>query len=854
MGALADSDLRGRIEMVRGNGAVPLEFLDSSIQHAATRAQAKWDRFHQQADRAAGGTVETSLEGSEAGESSISDVWVAPFVQTRWSQRQECSNDCYNYYISGYPCGCVATAMAQLMRHHQHPTTGIGALTFSIEIDEVTQDADTRGGDGTGGAYNWSLMMADPDCSITQSEREAIGALCWDAGLSVNMSYTTTGSGANTLNAKTAFINTFDYSNAVKGYNSGNNIGTALNAMVNPNLDAGYPVVLGITGDGGHAIITDGYGYDSSTLYHHLNMGWGGYEDAWYNLPTVDAGSYNFNSVYKAVYNVYATGSGEIISGRVTDSAGTPLAGVSIEAQRSAGGTYTDTTDSNGIYALAKIPSSSSYTITASLAGYDFPPQSVSTGASSDYGIPSGNLWSVDFTDTGDTTPPTIPTDLSLDTMAIGNAELSWTASTDDDVVEGYRVFRNGGSIGTTATTAYTDATPSCCSSYSYTVTAFDPAANESAHSDPVIGTTGPEEQDPDLHVDGVVDLKDVVVMAGYWLDADCGILADLNADEIVDLHDFHLLRLAWTGPDEQAPSIPAGLTVDDVTETTVALSWTAATDNVAVAGYRVFRDGGSVATTSATAYTDSGLTAETVYSYTVSAFDTAVPANESAQSSPLVVTTLASEDPSLIGYWPFDEGTGSTAYDASSNANNGTINGATWTTTAQGGSNALDFDGSNDYVSLGGLDVSGSAMTLAAWIRLDTITGDPRFISKADGVMENNHYWMVSNSSGGGNVPRFRLKTGTTTSTLIADSGTFSVGAWAHVAATYDGSTMRLYKDGDPIGSLAKSGTIATSSSVDAWIGANPDSSNFFDGIIDEAAIYSRALSEAEIEDLMAQ
>ena len=58
--------------------------------------------------------------------------------------------------------------------------------------------------------------------------------------------------------------------------------------MVNPNLDAGYPVLFGITGAGGHAIVCDGYGYNPSTMYHHLNMGWSGNDDAWYNLPTID--------------------------------------------------------------------------------------------------------------------------------------------------------------------------------------------------------------------------------------------------------------------------------------------------------------------------------------------------------------------------------------------------------------------------------------------------------------------------------------------------------------------------------------------------------------------------------------
>ena len=49
----------------------------------------------------------------------------------------------------------------------------------------------------------------------------------------------------------------------------------------------------------------DGYGYNSATLYHHLNLGWSGTADAWYNLPTVSAGIYNFNSAIECIYNVF---------------------------------------------------------------------------------------------------------------------------------------------------------------------------------------------------------------------------------------------------------------------------------------------------------------------------------------------------------------------------------------------------------------------------------------------------------------------------------------------------------------------------------------------------------------------
>jgi chitodextrinase len=92
---------------------------------------------------------------------------------------------------------------------------------------------------------------------------------------------------------------------------------------------------------------------------------------------------------------------------------------------------------------------------------------------------------------------------------------------------------------------------------------------------------------------------------------------------------------------DVTAPSVPTGLTASGVTSSQATLSWQASTDNVAVAGYRVFRDSVLVGTTSATSHTVTSLSANTTHSFTVSAFDAA--GNNSAQSAARSVTTSAS-------------------------------------------------------------------------------------------------------------------------------------------------------------------------------------------------------------------
>jgi len=115
----------------------------------------------------------------------------------------------------------------------------------------------------------------------------------------------------------------------------------------------------------------------------------------------------------------------------------------------------------------------------------------------------------------------------------------------------------------------------------------------------------------------------------------------------------------------------------------------------------------------------------------------------------------------------------------------------------------------------------------------------------------------MLSTLKSGPNMRlRFRVKTGTNpssgTSTLIASSGNLHVDKWIFATAVYNGTHMILYKDGIKVGKTAKTGTLATSSSVEAWIGDNPSAGGKeFDGRIDEVAIFDRALSPDEVADL---
>jgi len=389
LGTLVNRDMKNRLAEVKTKTGQQSAIKTITV----SKYQNKWNRYISLAETSKGRISSFSL-------SPISDMRVAPLIQSKWSQLDVCYNNCYNYYTpNNYPCGCVATAMAQLMHYHQYPTTGIDVLDFTIKIDDKRQTAYTLGGDGSGGAYNWSDMVPGPNCTTTDLQLQAIGALCHDAGISTNTEYGPDGSSADALSAQEALTTTFKYANAVKGFNKGNDIGQGLIGMINPNLDYGNPVVLGIWREhGGHAVICDGYGENGSTLYHHLNMGWAGIDDAWYNLPNVE-GQRLYTSVIACLYNIFVSGTGEIISGLVTDMSGNPISGAIVTAKCS-DGSYETTTDAGSIYALAKIPSASEYIISVTKTGYLFTDQRVTTGTSSDGENVSGNKWKIDFVGT----------------------------------------------------------------------------------------------------------------------------------------------------------------------------------------------------------------------------------------------------------------------------------------------------------------------------------------------------------------------------------------------------------------------------------------------------------------------
>ncbi len=209
-----------------------------------------------------------------------------------------------------------------------------------------------------------------------------------------------------------------------------------------------------------------------------------------------------------------------------------------------------------------------------------------------------------------------------------------------------------------------------------------------------------------------------------------------------------------------------------------------------------------------------------------------------------------------LVARWSFEEGSGGTVEDSSPNNNEGAIENATYSTDSPDGSNhSLSFTNPTDRVDAGNLDIYSNEVSFTFWAYLNSYTvSDARFISKAQGQYDVDHFWMLSTLND--SKFRFRLQTSSgATSTLVSPAGEVLLNEWTFLTATYDGAEMKIYKNASLIASMPKTGIILTDPFVDVALGNQPSSATGgtrnLDGKLDEMRIYSCALDQSQINQI---
>ena len=337
----------------------------SSSSTTASANAGLWSTF-KSAGAANGGRRLSAKIADEDTIRQYGDLRVGKLLTTQWNQQTLT----YNLYVpkgttDDYPCGCVATAGAQIMKFWEWPKTKVTRImNFKGYVDGSSEWTLDGGWNGTawnpafGGPYEWS-KMTDKPTARTDAAYE-ISRLTRDVGLACHMDYASGGSGAQTSTLFRRFTDQFGYANAAYASNLSDSDAdqSSWKRAFLASFNAGLPCGVNVPG---HAIVADGYGYYGDELYVHFNFGWGGTHDAWYSSPhTGGMSSAGFSSLNAIIYNIYPQGpaGATIVSGRVLDTAGSPVktGNKTVVAKNTdSGDTYT-AVSTNSIYALILPP------------------------------------------------------------------------------------------------------------------------------------------------------------------------------------------------------------------------------------------------------------------------------------------------------------------------------------------------------------------------------------------------------------------------------------------------------------------------------------------------------------------
>lgn len=243
---------------------------------------------------------------------------VGPLIKTTWGQELPYYLQCPEYQGEYCVVGCVATAMAQVMKYWQYPQSCNAISSFYCYYISQTVSALPAT------TFNYSLMLNsychwDWDNSVlvqdayTEAQAQEVAKLSRYCGQAVEMGYSPEGSGAYTSDQLAAMKN-FGYRSTAQdvekdGWWSSSYTTAQWEAMIKTELDAGRPILYSASDDnggGGHAFICDGYNGEGK---FHFNMGWYGTCDGWYastalNMTHRDGEALEFNSYHEMLIGV----------------------------------------------------------------------------------------------------------------------------------------------------------------------------------------------------------------------------------------------------------------------------------------------------------------------------------------------------------------------------------------------------------------------------------------------------------------------------------------------------------------------------------------------------------------------
>lgn len=244
--------------------------------------------------------AEGSVAPTTRSETRAATIAVAPLLgDIKWDQYKPYNNLC----PSDCPSGCVATAMAQIMYFHRWPLVGRGSHTNNANKTPYTVNFYQS-------HYQWDKMLDTYTGSYTDEQAEAVAKLMYDCGIAVDMQYAKDGSGALSECVPEAMVKYFGYSDdctrVVRDQHP-----EGWDERIAAELEAHRPVYYsGHGADGGHAFVADGYYVENGRHYFHINWGWSGQGNSWFQSTSLqmthEAHFYEFTDSHAIVTGIYA--------------------------------------------------------------------------------------------------------------------------------------------------------------------------------------------------------------------------------------------------------------------------------------------------------------------------------------------------------------------------------------------------------------------------------------------------------------------------------------------------------------------------------------------------------------------
>lgn len=245
---------------------------------------------------------------------------VAPLLTTTWNQ-----GTYYDIYTPGTgstktPVGCVATAMAQIMKYWDAPTTGTGSYSYTHNT------YGTLSADFGATTYQWGLMPNNLSSSSSQAAKNAVSLLGYHCAVAVRMDFAPSGSGSQVLAwsstsrcAENAFKNNFGYKTTIDGVYRDDYNDAQWDALLKTELDNERPILYaGFGSVGGHAFVFDGY--DENDMFH-INWGWGGMSNGYFTVDNlapsalgIGGGGGNFNDGQQALIKIEPSQPGDTLN------------------------------------------------------------------------------------------------------------------------------------------------------------------------------------------------------------------------------------------------------------------------------------------------------------------------------------------------------------------------------------------------------------------------------------------------------------------------------------------------------------------------------------------------------------